>query len=137
LAARVALRTRAVVLVRVEGRIVERAEDLAGAGQDRALDVALGIPEIRADERFRALRIRLVDRDDDPELRDGSFDLARREQLPVVGDDTATVDAKRVAYPGDQEDQADGWVDEQIRERVRDPVPRPLRNQQLALSEDA
>jgi hypothetical protein len=46
LAARVALGACAVVLVRVEPGIGLRAENLAGAWELGAVDVALGVPEI-------------------------------------------------------------------------------------------
>ena len=112
LAAGVALGALAVVLRPRRTRVVaERAEDLAGARQLRALDVALGVPEVGADQRLRALRVGLLDRDEDPEPRDGSPSTslgASSSGSSVI--DAAAVDAERVADAGDQEEQPDRRV---------------------------
>ena len=74
--------------------------------------------------------------DEDPEPRHLALDRARREQLGVVDDRRAAVDAERVADAGDQEEQRDARVLEQVRERVREPVAWPLGQQQRPLVED-
>src|SRR4051794_11129196 len=94
LAAGVALGPLAVVRVGVEGRVVERAQDRAGARQLLALDVPLGIPQVGADQRLRALRVGLLDRDHDAEPRHDPLDLAAGEQVCIVRDDGTAVDAK-------------------------------------------
>src|SRR5690242_21396032 len=49
-----------------------------------------------ADQRLRALRVRLLDGHEDAEPRRFPVDLAAGEQLGVVGDDGAAVDPERV-----------------------------------------
>ena len=86
---------------------------------------------------FAALRVGLLDLDDDPELRRPSRRRCSGEELLVLDDAAAPVDAERVADAGDQEEQRDPRVDEQVRQRVRQPVPGPVGEQQRALVENA
>ena len=106
LATGVALGTLDVVLVGVDGR-VEAVEDLALARQLAALDVPLRIPEIRPDERLRAVREDLVDLDQQPELRRLALDRQGLEQRRVGRQRRAPVDAERVADAGDEKQQPD------------------------------
>ena len=128
---------RLVVLLDVELRVGDRAEDLALARQLRAVDVPLGVPELRAEERLRALRVRLLDLDEDPELRHLPLDLALREQLGVVDDPRAAVDPERVVDARDQEEQRDPVVGEEVRERVGELVAGAVGQEQRPLVEDA
>src|SRR4029079_2657132 len=103
LAAPVPLGAGVLVVLHVELRVRDSAEDLARSGQLRALDVALGVPEVRAEERLRALRVRLLDLDEDAELRHLPLVLAGGEQLRVVHDPRSAVDAERVIAARHQE----------------------------------
>ena len=95
------------------------AHDLALRGQLGAGDVALGVPQLGADHRLRAVGVGLLDRDQDADPRDPALDRAGLEQVAVVGDDRAAVDAERVADAGDQEQQRDPIVGEQVGEACR------------------
>src|SRR5438067_13882588 len=79
LAAPIPLGTRLFVVLDVELRIGDSAEDRAGARQLRAVDVPLGIPELGPQQGFRALTRRLFDLDDDPELQLLPLDGAGRQ----------------------------------------------------------
>ena len=125
-----------LVLLDVELRVGDRAQDLARARQLGAIDVPLGVPEVGAQQRLRALRVRLLDLDEDPEPRHLPLHLARGEQLRVVDDPRAAVDAKRVVDARDQEQQRDPVVLEQVRERVGELVSRPVGQEQRPLVED-
>src|SRR3954453_7296821 len=69
LAPGVPLGARPLVLVDVEVGVADGPEDLAALRHLRRVDVLLRVPEIRADQRLRALRVRLLDRHHDPEAR--------------------------------------------------------------------
>src|SRR5207249_5893848 len=92
LATAVALGAGVLVLLDVELRIGGRAEDLARARQLVARRVLVRIPEVGADQRLRALRVRLLDRHEHAELRRLALDRARRQQLGVVDDARTAVD---------------------------------------------
>ena len=61
----------------------------------------------------------------------------RLEQLGIGDDRRATVDAERVADAGNEEQQPDVRVREDVAQRVREPVAGALRDEQRALVEDA
>ena len=89
-----------------------------------------------AQQRLRALRVRLVDLDDDAELRDLALDRARREQLGIGGERRATVHPERLGHAGDEEQQPDVRVGEDVAQRVGDAVARTLGQQQRAVVDD-
>src|SRR4051812_17467662 len=68
----------------VEGALAEAPVDLAVRREGRSVDEARGFPKVRAQEGFRAMRVRLVDVDEDSEARNLALHRARREQLLVV-----------------------------------------------------
>ena len=121
---------------RRRSRRPDRAVDLAVRGHVGRGEEALRIPEVRAQQRLRALRVRLVDLDEDAELRHLALDRARREQLGVGGERRAAVDAERLGHAGHEEQQPDVRVGEDVAQRVGDPVARPLGQQQRAVVED-
>ena len=59
------------------------------------------------------------------------------EQLASSVMTRAAVDAERVADAGDEEEQPDARVGEEVRQRVGEPVARAVGDQQRALVEDA
>ena len=97
--------------------------------------MALRIPELRAQERLRAVRVRLLDLDQQAELRRLALDRALLEQLRVVDDRRAPVDAERVGDAGDDEEQRDVRVLEDVAVRVGEPVARPVGQEQRPLVE--
>src|SRR5579862_4484151 len=119
----VALGARLLVLLDVELRVGDRAEDLARPRQLVARDVLLRVPELRAEQRPRALRVRLLDGDEEPEPRRLSFDGAVGEELRVIDDPGAAVDAERVVHAGNEKEERDPVVLEEVRERVGELVP--------------
>jgi hypothetical protein len=116
------------VLIRfdVELRVGHRTQDLARARQLRPVDMAVGIPEIGAQQRLRALRVRLVDLDEDPKLRRLALDRALGQQLRVVDDARAAVDAEGVVDARYQKQQRDPIVLEEVRQGVGELVPGPV-----------
>ena len=69
------------------------------------------------------------------ELRRPPLDGERVEQLRLVDDRGAAVDAQRLADPGDQEEQADVRVGEDVPQRVGEAVAGPLGHEQRPLVE--
>src|SRR5579884_225899 len=126
-----------LVLFDVELGVGDRAQDLARARQLRPLDVPLGVPELRAQQCLRTLRVRLLDLDEDAEPRDLAVDRAPREELGVVDDPRAAVDAEGVIDARDEEEERDPVVLEQVRQRVRELVPRAVGQEERPLVEDA
>ena len=83
------------------------------------------------------MREDLVDLDPEAELRDLALDGAGREQILVGDERGAAVDPERVADAGDEEEQADVRVAQDVAERVGQLVPGSVRKQQRALVEHA
>jgi hypothetical protein len=72
------------------------------------------------------LGVGLLDRDPDSQTRNLALDRARGEQLGVLDDLRLPIDAERVSDAGNQEEQRDSRVVEQVSERVGDSVARAL-----------
>jgi len=95
------------------------------------------VPQIRADQRLRALRVGPLDLDHDAQPRRPAVDSTRRQQLGVLDHAGATVHAERVADAGDQEHQPHVRVLEDVAKRIRDSVAGTIGDQQRAPVEDA
>ena len=90
-------------------------------------------------ERFRALgavQERLADLDPDGELRHLAVDGAVGEQRRRADDRRAAVDAQRVLEAGDEEQQADRRVGQQVAHGVDAVVARPVGDQKRRVVED-
>src|SRR5580693_109770 len=136
-AATVALGARAVVVVAVELVADDASQDLAAGRQRTRRDKLRRIPQLRAHERLRALRVRGFDVDEDAELRRLAVDRARREQRGIGDERRAAVDAKRLADAGDHEQDADARINEDVAQRIGEPVAGPIGDEQRAIVEDA
>ena len=136
LAARVALGALDVVLVGVDGR-VEAAEDLALARQLARARCA--VSGFQSSERMNAFEQWVKTSSTStsspsfgvlPSTASGSSSAAS------VGEHGAPVDAERVADAGDQEQQPDVRVREDVAQRVGELVAGPLGDEQRSLVED-
>ena len=99
--------------------------------------MARGVPELRTHERLRAVGEHLLDVDEDPELRHLALDRARGEKLLVRHERRTPVDAQGVADAGDDEEEPDVRVRKNVPQRVREPVPGALGEEERPFVEDA
>jgi hypothetical protein len=79
---------------------------------------------------------RLLDHDQEAQLRRPALDGTRLEQLGIVDHRRPAVYAEGVADAWDQEEERDPGVGQQVGERVGEPVPGPFGDEQRPLVED-
>jgi hypothetical protein len=97
--------------------------------------VVLLVPQIRADQCLGALRVGLLNPDQEAQLGHLAGDLAGTQQLGIIDDLGLSIDAEGVAHPRNQEQQGDPRVVEQVGHGVREPVAGSLGQQQRAFVE--
>ena len=94
-------------------------------------------PEAGADHALRAVRQHPGDGDHQHVVGRLAVHRHRGAQLGVADDDGAAGDPERVADAGDDEDQADGRVAQEVAEGVEPAVAEPVGDRQRALVEHA
>jgi pimeloyl-ACP methyl ester carboxylesterase len=95
------------------------------------------VPERRSYKRFGTLRIGLVDRDLDSQAWCFSLDRRRCKQVGIINEYSSAVHSERVGHPGDNEEQPDVRVGDDVAQRVGDAIPGALGDQEGLIIEDA
>ena len=109
-----------------------RRQDIAGGGQGLRVHVLGRIPEFRAHDGAGALEIDRLDIDDDDRTRRLALFGETVEQCRVDAELGAAVDPQCGAGTGDQEQQADARVADDVAERVDAVVAAPVGDHQRA-----
>jgi hypothetical protein len=134
----VSLGSRGVVCLGVEGgRTVDHSKDLTTAGEIRRAEMVRHVPKIGANKRLRALGIGLFDANPNAELRNLALNRWLCQEFGIVDQNGLAVDPERLADTGDDEQNPDVRVANDIAERVGDLVAGTLRKQQRSIIEDA
>src|SRR6185436_10723089 len=107
---------------RKPGRIHHR---LSKAGKPIERWPRLRFPETRTDDAFRAVKERLFDLDREHELRCLAVSGHRLTQIQIAHDPGGPAETQRLALPGHEEDEADPWILQDVREGVGSTIPWP------------
>lgn len=94
------------------------------------------IPETRAHDRFRAVKVHLLDADDDDRTRLLAANFEAGEQLRIDRYPRAPIDAQRFADARDQEEQRDARIGDDVLEIINSIVAGPIGDSQRSLVED-
>ena len=94
------------------------------------------VPQVRADERLRAVRVDLVGAHDDRGARRLAHGAGGLEHLGRRRDAGAAVDAQRLVATGDQEEQADVAGRDDVGQRVEAAVAGRVGDREVVLVED-
>src|SRR5882724_5523281 len=112
-------------------------EDLRRRAEACEIWPARRLPEPRALERLRAVQEDLLDLDADGEARHLAVHGQRGEQVGVACDARAPVDAQGLAARGDEEEQADVGIGEDVAHAVQALVARPVGDHEVRVVEHA
>ena len=93
-------------------------------------------PQLRAEERLRAVEEALLDLDADRQLRCLALRDAARQELRIFRDPRAAVDAQRLLASGNEEDQADVRIGQQVLHPVEALVAGAIGDDDAAVVED-
>ena len=95
--------------------------------------MARGVPQLRAHDRLGALEVDALDRDDDHGARRLAVDDEALRQRRIGRDRGAADDPDGLAAAGNEEQQRDARIDEDVAQRVDAVVAAPVGNEQRLL----
>ena len=96
----------------------------AGRREPVALGPGRRLPQLRPDERLRAVQVRLVGLDDDRGDRRLASVAVALEELGIAGDRGSPVHTERLAHAGDGEQEPDPPGGDDVADGVEAPVAR-------------
>src|SRR6266702_4879402 len=122
----------AIIRERVESLTENALVHVARARQARALDMARRVPQLRARQRFRAMKVHRVDIDDQHRARRLAVDREALEQRRFDRNAPASIDAQRLADTRHDEQQPHMRIDDHIAQTVDSVVADAIGNRQRA-----
>src|SRR3984957_7752218 len=120
------LRGVTVVRLAIEA-LLQRLHDRAAAGQAAFVDMQAGVPQPGTNQRLGTLRVDAFCCDDDDAARHLAVHGERCTELAVDADRRASIDAQCPANPGDQEQQRDARVADDVAQGIDAVVAAPVR----------
>src|SRR5271170_1575902 len=121
-----------------------RRRELAGLLEDQAAEVREGravgvrrwVPHSRTLQRLRTMQEYLADRNFNADSRRSAIEFSGGEKARLVDDARPAVHAQGSLGTGDEEDEADIRVDDNVLDRVEVIVARSIGNEQGLVVED-
>src|SRR5262245_45763734 len=101
-----------------ERALADAGEDGAGWRKRFAAALRSPTPQPGAPACLGALVINAIDRDDDDTTRHLASENEAFAQLRIDRDRRASIDADRLATAGDQKQQRNAWIDDEIAQTV-------------------
>src|SRR5580692_9896573 len=117
--------------------MVHLSSKLGGGKRVRLLPIAFVIPEIGARDALAAMEECPLDDDDHREIGHATIVDHGAAQTMIADDQGAADHAKRLAPPGNKEDQADTWILQHVAKSVDAAVAAAIRDRKGRVIENS